>query len=213
VSSGGAAVLRIWGRISSVNVQRAVWAAGEAGQPFERIDVGGAFGGLDTAEYGARNPNRMIPVLEDGELVTWESNSIVRYLAARYGAGSLWDEDPARRAVADRWMDWAVIEFQRWLGPLFLQLVRTPPDRRKPELIEEAAARCEEKLVVLDRHLAQVRHLAGDGFSMADISLGPCLHRWLHLPLAREPRPHVERWYREIAARPAAVPALPLPIA
>jgi len=99
-------MLTIWGRLSSINVQKVVWAAGEAEQAFERIDAGGPFGGLDTPEFVAMNPNRQIPVLRDGDLVMWESSSILRYLAARYASGVLWEEDPARRVLADRWIDW-----------------------------------------------------------------------------------------------------------
>lgn len=112
-------MLTIWGRISSVNVQKVVWAAGEVGQPFERIDVGGRFGGTREPAYLAKNPNGQIPTLEDGEVVIWESNSIVRYLAARYGAGWIWEEEPARRAEADRWMDWMLSELQPAMTPAF----------------------------------------------------------------------------------------------
>ena len=99
-------MLRIWGRLSSINVQKVVWAAGEVGQAFERIDVGGPFGGLDTPEFRAMNPNGQIPVLEDGDFRLWESNSIVRYLVARYGADALYEADAARRAEEERWRDW-----------------------------------------------------------------------------------------------------------
>ena len=95
-------MLRIWGRTNSINVQKVMWAVGELGLAHERIDAGGAFGGLDTAEYGAMNPNRKVPTIDDDGEVLWESNACVRYLAARYGAGSLWAEDPAERARADR---------------------------------------------------------------------------------------------------------------
>src|SRR5262245_34169260 len=120
-------MLRIWGRTSSSNVQKAMWAVGELALAHERIDAGGDFGRLDTDEYARLNPNRRIPTLEDGRVVLWESNVIVRYLAAQYGAGGLWPTDPAVRGVADQWMDWQ----QTTLGPemrtVFWGLVRTPP--------------------------------------------------------------------------------------
>src|SRR3712207_3006566 len=96
----GRSMLRVWGRTNSINVQKVMWTVTELGLEHERIDAGGAFGGLDTAAYWALNPNRRIPTVEDdgGGVVVWESNAIVRYLAARYGAGSLWPEDPAARA-------------------------------------------------------------------------------------------------------------------
>ena len=99
-------MLRIWGRTSSINVQKVMWAVGELGRAHERIDAGGAFGGLDSDEYGLRNPNRRVPTIDDDGVAMWESNACVRYLAARYDAGGLWPEDPAARARADMWMDW-----------------------------------------------------------------------------------------------------------
>ena len=99
-------MLKIWGRTTSSNVQKVMWAVGELGIAHERIDVGGQYGGLDTVEYGAMNPNRRIPTIQDGSLVLWESNVIVRYLSAKLGEGTLWPRDPGVRGVADQWMDW-----------------------------------------------------------------------------------------------------------
>ncbi|WP_439497897.1 glutathione S-transferase family protein [Bosea sp. (in: a-proteobacteria)] len=205
-------MLTIWGRISSINVQRAVWAAGEVGQAFERIDVGGKFGGLDEPAYREKNPNGQIPVLEDGDVVIWESCSIVRYLAARYGAGWIWEEDPSRRADADRWMDWIIAELQPAMAPAFLGLIRTPEEKRDAAAIAASIARTEAKMDILEAHLASRSYLAGARFGMADIAVAPGAHRWLHLPVSRAARPNVERWYETVAGRPAAKPALPLPI-
>ncbi|RDJ27554.1 glutathione S-transferase family protein [Bosea caraganae] len=205
-------MLTIWGRISSINVQKAVWAAGEVGQTFERIDVGGAFGGTSGPTYRAKNPNGLVPVLEDGEICIWESNSIVRYLAARYGAGWIWEEDPALRAESDRWMDWMIAELQPALNPGFRMLLRTPPEQRDPAVVENAIARTEALMAILDAHLAQRSYLANERFGMADITVAPGAHRWLNLPVQRTKRPHVERWYEMVSARPAAKPALPVPI-
>lgn len=205
-------MLTIWGRISSINVQKAVWAAGEVGQPFERIDVGGQFGGTKEPAYLAKNPNGQIPTLEDGELCIWESNSIVRYLAARYGAGWIWEEDPARRADADRWMDWMLAELQPAMTPGFWQLLRTPAEKRDPAVVEASIARTEAKLDILEAHLAGRTYLAGERFGMADITVAPGVHRWRNMPVPQQARPHLTRWYAQVAARPAAGPALPLPI-
>ncbi len=205
-------MLTIWGRISSINVQKAVWAAGEVGQSFERIDVGGSFGGTNGPVFRAKNPNGLVPVLEDGEVCIWESNSIVRYLAARYGAGWIWEEDAARRADADRWMDWMIAELQPAMNPGFRMLVRTPPEQREAAVIDKSVARTEAAMQILDAHLASHSYLAGDRFGMADIAVAPGAHRWLNMPVARTARPHLERWYATVAARPAARAALPLPI-
>jgi glutathione S-transferase len=206
-------MLTIWGRISSINVQKAVWAAGEVGQTFERIDVGGAFGGNREPAYLAKNPNGQIPVLEDGEICIWESNSIVRYLAARYGAGWIWDEDPAVRAESDRWMDWMISELQPALTPAFWGLVRKDATRAGPAEIAASIAKTEVKLNILEAHLSTRGFLAGERFGMADITVGPAAHRWLKMPVDQRDRPNLRRWYDTISARPAAKPALPLPVA
>lgn len=206
-------MLTIWGRISSINVQKAVWAAGEVGQPFERIDVGGAFGGNREPAYLAKNPNGLVPTLEDGEVCIWESNTIVRYLAARYGSGWIWEEDPAKRADADRWMDWMSTSLQPALTPAFWQLLRTPEDKRDAAVIQDSIAKTEAKLDILEAHLVGRTYLAGERFGMADITLAPGAHRWLNMPVPQKDWPNLRRWYQHVAARPAAAPALPLPIA
>lgn len=206
-------MLTIWGRISSINVQKAVWAAGEVGQTFERIDVGGPFGGNREPAYLAKNPNGQIPVLEDGETCIWESNSIVRYLAARYGAGWIWDENPSIRADADRWMDWMISQLQPALTPAFWALHRLQVEQRDPAVVEASIVATEAKMDILEAHLATRSFLAGERFGMADITVGTGAHRWLNMAVPRANRPNLQRWYEMIAARPAAKPALPLPIA
>lgn len=205
-------MLTIWGRISSINVQKAVWAAGEVGQPFERIDVGGQFGGNKESAYLAKNPNGLVPTLEDGEICVWESNSIVRYLAARYGSGWIWEEDPAKRAEADRWMDWMLSELQPALTPAFWGLVRLPPEKRDPAVIQASIDKTEAKLDILETHLAGRSYLANERFGMADITVAPGAHRWFNMPVPQREWPNVRRWYAQVSARPAAGPALPVPI-
>lgn len=205
-------MLTIWGRLSSVNVQKVVWTAGEVGQSFERIDVGGPFGGLDTPEFGRLNPNRQIPVLQDGELTLWESSAIMRYLAARYGEEQLWEPDPARRAMGERWVDWMLAEFQPVLAPVLFGVVRKLPGHTGPEQIAAAIGRSEAKLAILEAELADSLFLSGERFGVADIAVGCGVHRWLHMPIERAARPAIERWYARIAARSAASLALSLPV-
>ena len=116
-------MLNIWGRNNSINVQKVMWTVGELGLEHHRIDAGGRFGGLDTPEFDALNPNRLVPAIEDDGVVVWESNTIVRYLAARYGADSLWPADPARRAQADKWMDWMITSLLPDMTVVFWGLV------------------------------------------------------------------------------------------
>lgn len=206
-------MLKILGRLSSVNVQKVVWAAGETGQAFERIDIGGPFGGNREPAYLAKNPNGQVPVLEDGDVHIWESNAIVRYIAARYGRDTIWEEDPARRSEGDRWMDWALGELQRVMVPAFWGLMREPATA-DPAAIASSISRTEHCLDILEAHLENgFSYVGGDRFGMAEIVLGPSVHRWLNMPVEQVPRPRLQRWYETIAAREAALVALPLPIA
>lgn len=205
-------MLRIWGRLSSVNVQKVVWAADELGLAHERVDAGGAFGVVATPEYRRLNPNALVPVIEEDGFVLWESNAIVRYLAARHGAGTLWPDDLRQRADIDRWMDWQATAYTPAMRDAFMQLVRTAPDRRDAAAIEASRAASEKCSAILDAHLAGRDFLAASGFSPADIAVGCAAHRWLNLPLAREPRPHLERWYAALRTRPGAARALVTPI-
>ncbi|PSC02993.1 glutathione S-transferase [Alsobacter soli] len=205
-------MLVIWGRITSVNVQKVVYAADVLGLDYERREAGGAFGVVGTPEYRAMNPNGLVPTLEDDGLVLWESNAIVRYLAAKHGAGSLWPVDPGARALADRWMDWQQTVLNKAMGPVFHGLVRTAPDKRDAAAVEASRAATEEALAMLDEHLGRNEWLGGGQFTMAECVVGPQVHRWLNMPVRREARPHVERWYRELAEGTASQQAFPLPI-
>lgn len=205
-------MLTIWGRLSSINVQKVVWTARELGLAFERIDAGGRFGGVQTPAYLQRNPMGQIPVIDDDGFVLWESNAIVRYLCAKHAHGTLYPAALPARADADRWMDWQATELSRAMGPAFLQLVRTPAEQRNAAAIAESLARTEPLLAILDAQLAGREFVCGERMTMADLVLGCAAHRWFGLPCAREPRPHVEAWYARLIARPAAAGVLTLPL-
>jgi glutathione S-transferase len=205
-------MLRIWGRLSSVNVQKVVWTADELGLAYERKEAGGAFGVVSTDEYRRMNPNALVPVIEEDGFVLWESNAIVRYLAARHGAGTLWPDDLRARADADRWMDWQATTFTPAMRDAFWQLVRVPAEKRDAAAVEASRAASEKAAAILEAHLAGRDFVAGDAFSPADIALGCAAHRWLHLPLARESRPEMERWYASLKARPGARQVLSTPV-
>jgi len=196
-------MLRIWGRVTSVNVQKVVWCAEELGLAYERIDAGGKFGRNDTPEYLAMNPNGLVPVIEDDGFVLYESNAIVRYLAGR-APTPLWPSAPRERADVDRWMEWQSTVYTPAMWAAFWQLIRTPEAQRDAALVESSRAKSEKASAILDAHLQGRRFLAGDTFTVADIVNGCAAHRWLNLPLARVPRPNVERWYAELRQRPAS---------
>ncbi len=196
-------MLRIWGRRNAFNVQKAMWAVGEVGQAHERIDAGGAFGGLDTPEFGALNPNRRVPVVQDGETVVWESNAIVRYLAANCGAGTLWDPDPAVRSAADRWMAWMQSTLYRDFIDLFWGLVRTPAEKQDRSRLAALGRRLSGHYRILEVHLADRPYLAGESFTMGDIPAGTTLYRYFEMELERPALPNLEAWYARLAERPA----------
>jgi len=195
-------MLKIWGRVSSVNVQKVVWCCDELGLAYERIDCGGKFGINDTPAYLAMNPNGLVPVIDEDGFILYESNAIVRYLAAR--DPRLFPQEPRRRADVDRWMEWQSTGFTPAQTQAFWMLIRTPEPQRDMAAVEASRVKSEKHAAVLDQHLAGRRYLTGDTFTAADIVVGCAAHRWLNLPLARQPRPHLERWYGELKARPAS---------
>jgi len=192
-------MLVIWGRINSVNVQKVLWCCEELGLEYQRIDAGGPFGIVDTPEYRRRNPNGLVPAIDDDGFILWESNAIVRYLAAKHSS-RLWPADPRRRAEADQWMDWSHT-FWGALRAGFLGLIRTPPGERNEAAIAESLRKTEELLQLVDDHLRAHPYLAGDEFTLGDIPLGCGIWRWMAMPIERRARPHVERWFERLGER------------
>jgi glutathione S-transferase len=202
--------LKIWGRISSINVKKIVWTAQELGLDFERLEAGGVHGVVKTPAYIALNPNSQIPVIEDGDYVLWESNVITRYLCAKHSLGNFYPTDLPERFNAERWMDWQQTTVNPASRNGFWHLIRLPAEQRDPALIAQSNAAVELLMAMLDAHLATREFMLGERFSMADIPLGCEVHRWFGLPQEREKRPHVERWFASLAARPAAKGVLDL---
>ncbi len=197
-----ASQITLYGRRTSANVQKAVWALEEAGVHYEILERGGRFGGLDTEEFGAMNPNRLVPVLKDGDLVLWESHAVVRYVAAEYAAGKLWPEAPRERALADQWTDWTATTFQpAWIG-VFMQVVRTKKDQRDPAAIAKAVQHAEACLAIMDERLAQMPFLAGESLTYADIVAGTAMYRWATMEIERNDFAHVEAWHGRLRQRP-----------
>ena len=206
-------MLVIWGRNNSVNVQKPLWCCEELGVEYKRVDAGMAYGVVNTPAYRKLNPNGLVPTItEDDGFVLWESNAIVRYLAARHGMGSLCPEDLHVRATADQWTDWQVTTFWPAIRPLFMGLVRTPPEKRDPKVIEAARVTTAEALGMVDAHLATHAFLAGDAFTFGDIPLGCAIWRWMALPIERPPMPNVQRWYDALTKRPAYRKTVMLPL-
>jgi len=195
--------LTLWGRLSSCNVQKAVWLLEELQIPYERLDAGGDFGGLDDPEYRAMNPHGRVPTLKDGDSVVWESEAILRYLAARYGAPQFWSDDPAARAAVDQWLAWTAASLYRDWIDLFWRRVRTPPQQQDAAEIERLRQNTAARYAFLDSQLASRPFLAGDTFSLADIAAGMTLYRWYEMPIARPELPALRAWYERLLERPA----------
>ena len=200
--------LKIWGRMSSINVKKVVWTAQELGLEFQRNEAGGQFGLVSTPEYLRLNPNALVPVMEDGDFVLWESNVIVRYLCAKHSPGQLYPSDLRERFEAERWMDWQQTTFNPASRQGFWQLIRTAPEQRNAQAISDSNAAVEALLATLDAQLGRHAFVAGDHFTMADMALGCEAHRWFGLPQPRESWPNVERWYQGLRARQASAGVL-----
>ncbi len=197
-------MLKVWGRASSINVQKVMWAVSELRLVHERIDAGGAFGKTDTPEFGRLNPNRLVPVLDDDGFVLWESAAIIRYLARTYGSGTLLPLDAKDAARADQWMEWAGTSlYHDLIATAFIGLIRTSAADRNTAAVDVAVKRVGERLQVLDGELASRDYILGNTFTVADIPAGALMYRYYTLPSARPALPNVEAWYQRLAAREA----------
>jgi glutathione S-transferase len=195
-------MLTIWGRASSSNVQKVLWGCDELGLAFERHDVGREFGRNRDADYLAMNPNGLVPTLRDGDLVIWESNAILRYLATKYGGERLYPTEFGARSQVDRWLDWQLGTMTPAMSPVFWGLIRTPPAERDVAAIDKARLQSATYWTLLDHELSARPYVAGATLTLADIALGNSIHRWLNFPIERPVLPHLRAWYDRIATRP-----------
>jgi len=198
-------MLKVWGRNTSSNVQKVMWAIGELGLGHERIDVGGAYGKNREAEYLAMNPNGLVPTLqEDDGFLLWESNSIVRYLGSKYDAANVIEpKDLKQRAVANQWMDWQLSVCGPAITPVFWGLIRTPPEKRDPAAIKAGVDKTVEAMKMLDARLAKSDYVAGPAFSYGDIPVAIMCYRYVQLVPDRPATPHLDRWYATVSSRQA----------
>ena len=196
-------MLKVWGRKNSSNVRKVLWCAEELALPYDREEAGGAFGVVDSPQYRALNPNGRVPMIEDDGFVLWESNAIVRYLAARYGSDTSWyQRDVCVRAQADKWMDWTTSTFAGPFRDLFWGMLRTPAEQQDWVLINGASKTCAELLSIVDQALSEKPYLSGDEIGMGDIPLGSFIYAWFEMPIERPSMPHLEAWYERLKLRP-----------
>ena len=195
-------MLKILGRATSSNVQKVVWVCEELNIPYERADLGGLYGGNDTAGYLSLNPNGRVPTIDDDGFILWESNTIVRYLADKHGNGTtLWPKNLQKRANASRWMDWASSTLAVSHVPVYQGLIRTPERRRDLAKIDAARDGWAKANGILENWLRDNKYLSGSTFGIGDIPAAPITFRWFNLDIERENYPNLRRWYDEICAR------------
>ena len=196
-------MLKVWGRRSSANVQKVMWLVGELQLAHEHIPAGGPYGVTSEPKFRAMNPNGLVPVIEDDGLVMWESNAILRYIAAVYGKDRFWFADPKTRAPIDQWEEWAGTTFQPNIIGLFVSYWRTPEHQRNPNAIRNLQQRTENNLRLLDTELATRPYVAGDTLTLADIASGVHMYRYYTMGTPYPSLPNVEAWYKRLAERPA----------
>jgi glutathione S-transferase len=195
--------IKIWGRKDSTNVQKVLWCCDELGIAYDRIDIGGPFGGNRERPYLDLNPNGLIPTIENGNFVLWESNSIVRYLVDKDGRGELLPSTPESRGDANRWMDWQQTTAAPAVQPVFGAYVRNPERKQDPAALEKALDNAVKTYRILDHHLVDRPYVAGECFSMGDIPLGVSVHRWFRLPIKLPELAHLRAWYDKLGNRRA----------
>ena len=196
-------MLKILGRNNSSNVQKVLWALGELDLEYTRDDIGGPFGGNRETDYLIMNPNGLVPTLIDGDTVLWESNVIVRYLARKYAPNSLLPDSLTDLARAEQWMDWQQTVVAPAHFPVFWGLIRTAPEDRDLDAINNGRDRFEQVMTILDHHLSDSAFVGGENLSMADIPVGIMVYRWFTLDIERMELPSLHRWYQRLADRPA----------
>jgi len=198
-------MIKIWGRKTSSNVQKAMWAVGELNLEHERIDIGGAFGKNKEPAYLAMNPNGLVPTLEEEDgFLLWESNSVVRYLAGKHDRnGALEPKDPKQRALASQWMDWQLSVVGPAINQAFWGLIRTAPEKRDMAAIKTSQEKTTDAMKMLDARLSKAPYVAGSSFSYGDIPVGIMCYRFVQLVPERPSMPNLDRWYDMISRRKA----------
>jgi glutathione S-transferase len=197
-------VLKIYGTTNSSNVQKVLWCCAEIGLPFERDEaIGGSSRRNRSAAYMALNPNGLIPTIDDDGFILWESNAIVRYLAARHSMGVLCPSDLRQRADCDRWMDWQQTALVPHMGPLFRALLREPREDMPAAQVDAAVQAAAGNWRILDARLSDRTFVGGSALTVADIALGNAIHRWYKLPVERPVLPHLRVWYDRLRERPS----------
>ncbi|ROO09694.1 glutathione S-transferase [Pseudomonas fluorescens] len=199
-------MLRILGKASSINVRKVLWTCAELRIPFEREDWGSGFRSTNDSEFLALNPCAMVPVIQEGDFTLWESNTIIRYLAARYDGSHLYPTDAQTRARIDQWIDWQASELNRSWSYAFLSLVRQSPEHQDSAALAVGIEQWSKNMAILDRQLERTgAYVSGETFSLADIPIGLSVNRWFETPLAHPDFAAVKAYYERLSLRPGYI--------
>jgi glutathione S-transferase len=205
-------MLKIWGRTTSSNVQKVLWCCAELGIEYERVDLGGPFGGNQDPGYLAMNPNGLVPTVRDGDLILWESNTICRYLCTTRSGERLYPTVPSVRSHVERWMDWQLSSVGPPMGVLLFGLIRTKPEQRDHAAIEAARRKALAAWTIVEDALDDRPYLAGEALSLAEIALGTLVYRWHAFSIERPLLKNLKAWYERLRERPAFRRHIEIPI-
>lgn len=194
-------MLRVLGRATSGNVQKVIWLLEEIGLPYKREDYGRQFNNTGDAAYLKLNPNGKVPTLVDGDTVVWESNTILRYLCNKQGGHALYPSDPAGRSQVERWMDWQLASLNNPYLGIFKEAKKPAAERAASWAAD--AKELKTQLDILEAGMGGQPWLAGPAISLADVCLGPIVHRCLDFPVDLPGLAGLRAWRDKVAARPA----------
>ena len=181
-------MITLWGRNNSTNVKKVLLTLEELELPYEQILAGREFGINHDADFLAMNPNGLVPLLR------------------------LWIDSPARRAEAEKWMDWANQTLSNAHRGILMGLVRTPPEERDQAAIDASCKECDALFALLDAELAKVKWFSGDEFGVGDIAIAPFIYNLFNVGLTWTPRPNLQRWYQQLTERPAVRKVVMIPV-
>ncbi|WP_255215148.1 glutathione binding-like protein [Paraburkholderia youngii] len=193
--------ITVLGRNTSSNVQKVMWLLAEINRGCERIDVGGKYGGKKGGATLATTRTASSRRSIHGDIVIWESNTILRYLANVFRLSELYPNGHAERANVERWMDWQLSSFGPANVLLYQSIVRTPIAERNEDVIEQHRARNATHLAILEQTPSNHRFIAGDKFTLGDVSMGALVHRWFKLSVMRPDHPHLRGCYDSMCER------------
>ena len=191
-------MLHIKGRKTSGNVMKVTWILEELKIPYEREDVGGKFGKNDEQDYLDLNPMGLVPTLIDGDIILWESNTIVRYIANKFSSGDLSPADDGERAILELWMDWQLFAINPMMRPIYHGMIRNKPEDRNWDEINRNIMHGNELWAILDKHLEDKEYIGGNKLTIADFPVGPVIHRYHSIVEDRPATPNIDRWYNNL---------------